>query len=1153
MPPSADQSVAGAGTASVPAETVSHPDSADSELEQQTTLEGVEIGPGAWIDHFRIRRILGVGGMGTVYLARDGQLGRSVAIKTVRADRLGRERTHRIYEEARLTARLNHPNVVVVHQVGSHKGAPYIAMEYLEGETLAARLERRPPGRQEAIRLLAQIADAVGHAHERGVIHRDLKPGNVILPKDGRLRVVDFGLGALWGEGSSRLRSPGGTRGYMAPEQIEGGTTGTATDIWAMGVVIAEMFGVKPHLLRGGGASLELLNPVPEAVRGLVASCLAKEPERRPVAQAVSQALGRALLGGDLEPDSAGPYRGLESFEARHAGLYFGREAEVASFVEALERAPLLGVVGASGAGKSSFVRAGVLPRLSEQGKWQVFAIRPGGRPLRQLAASLLSGGPSEPTTVLPLREDAVDALAARIAASPGALHLELERLAQLDGSKVLLLVDQLEEVFTHAVPPAERDAFLAALLGAADDPTEPIRAVFTVRDDFFGRIPRIGASAVTLLQAMSLDGLRKAVVEPARRAGYAFEEPSMVQELLGAVGGEAGLLPLLSFACRALWERRDPERRLLLREAFQTIGGAFGALAAHGDAVLRGLGPGELEAARSILLRLVGPEGTRRVVSREGLLAEVDARHEPVLERLTSARLVTVRRSAEGVAELELVHEALIDRWDRLRRWLDESREERVFAAEVEQAALLWQKRGARVEETWQGAALAEALAKSERLGARLVPPASTFLDEGVARERAIRRRRRAWLASVVSGLAALAVAATVAALAFWNQATALAQAADNVGRSTLRLELYDWAPSERRAVPRPAQALQELRWALHAPDPADPRRVGPRLEASVTPLGLEGGAPAWRVEARGGPAFLVVEGRGPAQGSIPCWPSVLPLRQLPGYADREAGHEPRLEAKIPTCQASAWNMVEVPGGPFYMGGPGVPPTQSDEEAGPLREVDLPTFWIARTEATNAEFSAFAANGAVTGIGPRSYPNVPELRFAAGADRPVASVDAHVAAAFCASHGQLLPSEEEWVKAARGGLWLDAERTIPNPEPRRSYPWPPDAEGSLGNLAGGTEGGTMPVGSFPAGASPYGILDLSGNVDEWTRTHAERAGLRVIRGGSYSARVELQHHSLTFQNLRPAGHSNFSLGVRCLTPGPSVHGSLAGTTSEAP
>jgi serine/threonine protein kinase len=222
----------------------------------------VTVGTGTTIGTFRVVRLLGHGGMGSVWLARDLTLGRHVALKIVRADQANKDAMERFLHEARATATFSHPHIVSIYSVGEHEGVPCVALEYLEGDSLRERLRGGRPGVREALRMAHAMADALVEAHRRGLLHRDLKPENVVLPRDGRLRVVDFGLAMRIDQQDPTIDVPlgaddtdpdpagardvtdggivRGTPAYMAPEQWRGHPS-EKSDVWALGVVMIEM------------------------------------------------------------------------------------------------------------------------------------------------------------------------------------------------------------------------------------------------------------------------------------------------------------------------------------------------------------------------------------------------------------------------------------------------------------------------------------------------------------------------------------------------------------------------------------------------------------------------------------------------------------------------------------------------------------------------------------------------------------------------------------------------------------------------------------------------------------------------------------------------------------------------------------------------
>jgi len=644
------------------------------------------------VDNYRIMRLLGRGGMGDVYLARDTLLGRKVAIKLVRPGLIdSAEALDWFRLEARATARFNHPNIVAIHAVGEYEARPYVALQYLEGQTLKERIAARRPGLRESLRISLAIAEALGEAHRHGVLHRDLKPANVHVGADGQVRVLDFGLANFF-EASippsrplsrDALVSPvaGGTPRYMAPEQWHGAASTPATDLWALGVILFELVNGRPPFDQRNLTKLRAAvcgpDPAPtldkallfsKRLHAMLFSCLAKSPEQRPSAEDMREVLQHALRQQTRRRNRGCPFQGLLPFDESDTPLFYGRETEIASFVERARLQPVLAVVGPSGAGKSSFVRAGVIPRLRERAPLILLRLRPGDRPFEALAAQLLdltmADRPSYERLDLQLEESDSDRmslsmgvdeadvaeLAERLIASPHQLSLELRVIAEEQARQVILFVDQLEELFTLTADVNVQTQFMAAITTAADDALDPVRVIFAVRDDFLGRLttgPAVerALSRVTVLQRPGPDALRAILTGPVEQVGYEYEDPTLVDDMIDAVKDELTCLPLLEFAAQMLWQRRDEERSLLLRSAYDELGGVEGALAQHADGVLDGLSPKELSLARQLLLRLVTVAGTRKVVAREQLLGGLSGEASGVLGRLREARLLAVRK----------------------------------------------------------------------------------------------------------------------------------------------------------------------------------------------------------------------------------------------------------------------------------------------------------------------------------------------------------------------------------------------------------------------------------------------------------------------------------------------------------------------------
>ena len=268
-------------------------------------ITGSKIGP------YEIVAPLGAGGMGEVYRAHDARLGREVAIKVLPASfAVDDDRLRRFEQEARAIGALNHPNILGVYDIGTHEGAPYVVSELLEGETLRARIGTSPLPHRKALDYASQMARGLAAAHDRGIVHRDLKPDNVFVTRDGRIKILDFGLAKLTQAAPAieaetallahavPLTNAGtvlGTVGYMSPEQVRGQAVDQRSDIFSFGIVLYEMLTGRRAF--HGDSAVETMNailkedpapagdqggpPLPPALDRIVLHCLEKNPEER--------------------------------------------------------------------------------------------------------------------------------------------------------------------------------------------------------------------------------------------------------------------------------------------------------------------------------------------------------------------------------------------------------------------------------------------------------------------------------------------------------------------------------------------------------------------------------------------------------------------------------------------------------------------------------------------------------------------------------------------------------------------------------------------------------------------------------------------------------------------------------------------------------
>ncbi len=828
---------------------------------------------GTRVDQYGLIRLLGQGGMGEVYLARDLTLGRLVAIKLMsRVSAADPRREEMFLNEARLTAQLSHPNIVGLYGFGRFHDRPYVALEYVRGETLKSRIGHERLDVREILRIAAGIARGVAAAHAKNVLHRDLKPSNVIMADDGRPRVVDFGIArALAPEARSNPAAAHkhnqgdafGSPPYMAPEQWAG-IDSKGTDVWALGILLHELVtGRTPYeaceiptiIARATSADpVELgaeFKDVPTSLSALVRSCLRKDPAERPSATDVVEMLESVEIRPTVQETGDNPFRGLAPFTEDQADSFFGRDDEAEALIDRIRTNPMVVVAGPSGVGKSSFVRAGVLPRLHGRGSWHVVRVRPGARPLHVLASRLVTESSTtslhrtfapktatNDTVRMPAPPSAFDTdridlgfgsgtegeLAASLLRSPESLSVQLHAIASHLGCRVLLFVDQFEEVLTLVEDDTERRAFLDAVCTAAIDPREPVRVVLTVRDDFLGRVPwgahaRVALASVSMLAPPGDGALHDTIVRPLRARGYAFEDPAIVQEMIASVRGEAACLPLLQFALFELWQHRDSDHRKLTRAAYAASGGVTAALANHADRVLDAMSGLELTLARALLFRLVTPDGTRRPAERDQLLDGLSDPAADVLARLVDARLVSVRRHGGDVesVRVELAHESLASSWKRLARWLQESREELTALEEIHRAASLWHERGRRADELWSGDVLHQAKRHLERATSPVPKVAQDFVAAGVARLQQSQRFRRRLTAAVMTTLGLAAFTSATAAWAIWKNAAHAERAQAQAELDSARILQESALAAQARRDPFEARARTRSAFELH------------------------------------------------------------------------------------------------------------------------------------------------------------------------------------------------------------------------------------------------------------------------------------------------------------------------------------------------
>ncbi|MFE9749393.1 hypothetical protein ACFYOT_31155 [Saccharothrix saharensis] len=469
-----------------------------------------------------------------------------------------------------------------------------------------------------------------------------------------------------------------------------------------------------------------------------------------------------AELAADAEPepDERAPYVGLAAFRPEDAGLFFGRERLVDDLTAQLEENRFVVLFGASGAGKSSLLRAGLLAGWAHRS----VLFTPGAHPLEECAIRFahLTG-----TTPGFLR--------AELAADPRALHLAARQVTADEPGELLLVVDQFEEVFALCRDHAERDRFIDALVTAARAENSRCRVVLGVRSDFHVHCtshPVLAGhlAARLVVGPMTTDELRRAIAHPAARAGCTVEG-ALLADLVAHANGHVGVLPLLSHALLETWRRR--RGTTLTLSGFQAAGGFDGALAHTAEAVYSGFDPAQQRLAADLFQRLTalgeGTEDTKRRVAHTEL-DHTDPDTAVVVERLAAQRLLTVDDNS-----IEITHEALIRCWPRLHGWLTEDREALRAHRQLTEAAQAWQALDRDDSALFRGLRLELV----RRTTGRLSRLEREFLAAGEAAEaarqaadrRGTRRLRR--LVVLLSVLLVLAVVATGVAVDAHRRAT--------------------------------------------------------------------------------------------------------------------------------------------------------------------------------------------------------------------------------------------------------------------------------------------------------------------------------------------------------------------------------------------
>jgi WD40 repeat protein/serine/threonine protein kinase len=796
---------------------------------------------------YALQEHIGDGGFGAVYRAYQATLGREVAVKIIRPDRANQPDFIRRFEaEAHIIARLEHHHIVPLYDYWRDPDGAFLVMRWMRGGSLARQLQSQGAlSLEDTVLIVDQLAQALHNAHRNGIIHRDIKPGNILLDEDSNAFLADFGIAKDFAI-SPQVSEPDAIIGppdYLAPEQARSEPVTPQTDVYSLGVVLYEMLeGAHPF---PGLSPIERLyrhlnDPLPalqtpdagirDAVNDVIQQATAKNPLQRfkdvmELAQALREAarldssqagstlvelltpreqevlqhiiLGRSnreiadelvlsvttvksylnriyrklnvrsrvqaivkareldlIVGGHPEPPDAtfvshlpeptNPYKGLQAFQAADERDFFGRDRLIDRLLTRLQEdvqfRRFLAVVGPSGSGKSSVIKAGLVPALwrgalTGSENWYIVDLLPGAHPLDELEVAL-----------------------ARVSTQPAAdlrEHLTrdergLARAANLilpdDGSELLVVIDQFEEVFTLVQDEIDRQYFLNVLRHAVTAPRSRVRIVVTLRADHYDlplQYPDFGdllRQRVETVLPLSASELEQAIRQPATQVSVAFED-GLVSRIVSDAHYQPGALPLLQYALTELFERRDG--RHLTLAAYTDIGGTGGALARRADEIYLEASTEAQALIRQMFLRLVtlgeGAEDTRRRTTRAELLQLAPESDEMgnLIDQYAQSRLLSLDHDpATRTPTVEVAHEAILREWERLRTWLNDSRDDIKLQRQLATLAADWRAHEQERSYLVRGSRLEQMQSWAEDTELNLTPLERDYLAVCVAAE---------------------------------------------------------------------------------------------------------------------------------------------------------------------------------------------------------------------------------------------------------------------------------------------------------------------------------------------------------------------------------------------------------------------------------
>lgn len=826
------------------------------------------------IKGYQIKKMIGQGGVGEIYLAFQPMIERDVAIKVIHKHYANQPTFVKRFDvEARLIARLEHPFIVPMYDYWRSPDGAYLVMRWLKDGSLDKKLKQQGRWEISAVqRMLHQIGSALTLAHSQGIVHRDIKPDNILLDENMNTFLTDFGIALNIKEPLSENDQEFISYGspiYTAPEQYTKNYLSVQGDIYSLAVVVYEILTGSPPFW--GDSITQVLNkqfyePFPSLIPTLtwfsphlilpLDRVLIKATNKDPFSRYASVAdfieafddavsnlnvsggvasttiadgsghnvashsasmsdtinltgnmderFGTIQLANHVAWQPLNPYKGLAAFDEADTAHFFGREQQVINLIESLNRMidddlpGLVCVVGASGSGKSSLVRAGLVPVVREgqlAGNWYVTLMTPGATPMQNLLEALNT-----------IAMQPFPGLENHLQSNMDGLS-EVIKTILTEDANLLLVVDQFEEIFTQTTNETERSHFLNLLATTAKQQGANIYIICTLRADYYEHALSYGDFAellqvgTELVLPLTEADLIRVIEEPAMAVGLSIE-PQLSQLIAYEFRQSSASLPLLQFTLSALYEQCQDH--ILDHATYQNIGGVRGALAQHADSIIQSLSESEQALARKLFFRLVvlprSGKPVRQRISRLDLLAAFDAERastERLLDLFYRGRLFVYDRDPQSrLPTVEIAHEALLTSWDQLEKWIDEARSLLRTHQRLQMAVQEWTDATHNESFLAAGTRLTELETLRETAYVTLTPVETRYLDASLQQRKLAQRQRQiviitlttaAILAMILASIAlfqrqiavdAVIRADTAAAVAQSRELAALAQA---------------------------------------------------------------------------------------------------------------------------------------------------------------------------------------------------------------------------------------------------------------------------------------------------------------------------------------------------------------------------------------